>query len=228
MSAKQLFIVGTGTDVGKTYVSGQILKSLIGSGRRAAYFKPAMSGNASDASGRPLPGDAIAALGIAGSDQPASSACSFVYENAVSPHLAARWEGRPFDPTVAKRTLGALASEYDYVLAEGAGGVTCPMIIDGERQLLLLDLIAEWGIPCLLVADAGLGTINYVALTAWTLKARGIPLKGVILNRWTGDPMQQDNAVQCARLSGAPVLGTVAEDAGLVGIGPDALAALFN
>ncbi|MBQ3943095.1 MAG: AAA family ATPase, partial [Elusimicrobia bacterium] len=88
--SKGLFITGTGTDIGKTYVTGLILKKLRGSGRNAAYFKAAMSGNERDLSGSLIPGDAVHVKTVSGIDQPLSEMCPYVYRTAVSPHLASK------------------------------------------------------------------------------------------------------------------------------------------
>ena len=83
--AKKLFITGTGTDIGKTYVTGLILKKLQESGRRAAYYKAAMSGNERDADGHLIPGDALHVKTVSGITQPLKTMCPYVYEAAVSP-----------------------------------------------------------------------------------------------------------------------------------------------
>lgn len=93
--AKTLFITGTGTDVGKTYVTGLILKKLHQSGVSAAYYKAAMSGNDRRADGTLIPGDALTVKEVSGISQPVEEMCPYVYENAVSPHLASKMEGNP-------------------------------------------------------------------------------------------------------------------------------------
>ena len=92
---KALFIAGTGTDVGKTYAAGLIVKKLRQSGASAAYFKAAVSGNERGEDGRLIPGDALYVKTISGISQPLEQMCPYVYEHAVSPHLAARMEGNP-------------------------------------------------------------------------------------------------------------------------------------
>lgn len=225
--SRKLFVVGTGTDVGKTYVAGLILKKALESGANAAYYKPAMSGNDVGADGALVPGDAVAVKRLSASDQPLETMCSFVYKDAVSPHLAAKRENRPFDEEVARADLARLEARRDYVVLEGAGGVVCPLRWDASRKLLLIDLIASWRIPCLLVADSGLGTINGVALSARALAARGVPLRGIVLNRWTGDAMQRDNAAMCEELSGARVVAKVPEGATDLDVAPETILSLF-
>ena len=93
--SKGLFITGTGTDVGKTFVSGLIVDALRRDGASAAYYKAAMSGNQRRPDGTLIPGDALYVKKVSGLDQPLEEMCPYVYEHAVSPHLAAQLEGGP-------------------------------------------------------------------------------------------------------------------------------------
>lgn len=122
MMTKKLFITGTGTDIGKTYVSALILKKLKDMGKNAAYYKAAMSGNDRDEQGRLIPGDALHVKNISGIQQSMESMCPYVYETAVSPHLASRIEGNPVKLEVVKKGFETLCCEYDSILMEGSGG----------------------------------------------------------------------------------------------------------
>ena len=164
--SKGIFLAGTGTDVGKTYMAGLLVKKLHESGRRAGYFKAAMSGNSRRPDGSLIPGDALAVQRVSGIPQSLESMSPYVYETAVSPHLASQLEGNPVRLDVVERAYAAAAQAYDYVTVEGSGGILCPLRHDGER-LFLEDVIRALHLPCLLVADAGLGTINSVVLTAF-------------------------------------------------------------
>ena len=84
--SKALFITGTGTDIGKTYVTGLIVKKLAEEGKSAAYYKAAMSGNDRRADGSLIPGDALFVQKISGITQPLEEMCPYVYEHAYSPH----------------------------------------------------------------------------------------------------------------------------------------------
>lgn len=226
--SKNLFITGTGTDVGKTYVTGLIVKKLRESGRSAAYYKAAMSGNARGADGRLIPGDALEVKTLSGIDQPLRSMCPYVYETAVSPHLASRMEGNPVRLPVVERDFRTVCRNYDYVTMEGSGGILCPICFDEER-LQLEDVIKKLGLSCLLVADAGLGTINAVVLTAAYMRARGLPLKGILFNRFhPGDPMEEDNKFMCEDMTGLKVLACVKEGDTELSMNADALAALYD
>ena len=100
--SKKLFVTGTGTDVGKTYVTALMVKKLHGAGLRAAYYKAAMSGNVRRPDGTLIPGDALCVQQVSGIGQSLESMCPYVYEHAVSPHLAARMEGGPVELDVVK------------------------------------------------------------------------------------------------------------------------------
>lgn len=95
--SKNIFIIGTGTDVGKTYVTGLIIKKLREGGKSAAYYKAAMSGNERNADGSLIPGDALQVKTMSGMEQPLEEMCPYIYETAVSPHLAAKIEGNPVE-----------------------------------------------------------------------------------------------------------------------------------
>ena len=161
--SKSLFVTGTGTDVGKTYVTGLVIKKLAKSGVRTAYYKAAMSGNERRADGTLIPGDALSVKEVSGISQPLEEMCPYIYENAYSPHLAARIEGGPVELSVVQEGFCRVSGAYDYVTVEGSGGILCPIRYDEER-IMLEDVIKALDLSCLLVADAGLGTINSVAL----------------------------------------------------------------
>lgn len=207
--SKKLFITGTGTDVGKTYVSGLILKKLKESGVSAAYYKAAMSGNERSADGSLIPGDALHVKRVSGISQPLEEMCPYVYETAVSPHLASQMEGNPIQMEVVLEGFRKACQGYEYVTMEGSGGILCPICFD-EKEIWLPDVVKACDLGCLIVADAGLGTINAVGLTAFYLKAHDIPLKGIIFNHFQpGDPMQEDNLKMCEHLTGAKVVACV-------------------
>ena len=174
--SKGIFITGTGTDIGKTYVTGLIVKKLRESGVNAAYYKAAMSGNERRADGSLIPGDALQVKTMSGIGQPLEEMCPYVYETAVSPHLASRLEGNPVQMERVLEDFHKVCEKYEYVTMEGSGGILCPLCID-EADIRLPEVVKACGLGCLLIADAGLGTINGVGLTAYYLKQQGIALK---------------------------------------------------
>ena len=224
---KALFITGTGTDIGKTYVTGLIVKKLRDAGLRAGYYKAALSGAETLADGTLLPGDALHVAHTAGL-APEDAAVSYIYRDAVSPHLAAQIEGRPMDFDKVEQDFHTAKERTDYLTVEGGGGIICPLRWDAEEHVILDDLALRLGLSALVVADAGLGTINAAVLTAEHLKMRGIPLKGFIFNNWTGGTMQEDNVKMVEALTVAPVLARVEHGAAALPMAADALAALYE
>ena len=181
--SKAIFLTGTGTDIGKTFIAGLIVKKLAQAGKNPAYYKAAMSGNDRRPDGSLIPGDALFVRQMSGISQPLGEMCPYVYENAWSPHLASRVEGNPVDLAVVHEGFTKVAENYDYITMEGSGGILCPLCFD-ERKIQLEDVIREFGLSSILVADAGLGTINSVVLTFEYMKTHNLPLKGIIFNHY--------------------------------------------
>lgn len=226
--SKGLFITGTGTDIGKTYVTGLIVKKLHEAGLRAAYYKVAMSGNVRDAEGYLIPGDAKHVRDMSGIGQSLESMCPYVYETAVSPHLASRLEGHPVQMDVALDGYHALERDYAYITMEGSGGITCPLCHD-EQKIFTEDVIHRLNLPVLIVADAGLGTINDVVLTIFYMRAHDLRIQGVLFNNYTpGDVMQEDNRRMCEEMTGIPVLAGIEKGATDLPLEVKALTALYE
>lgn len=226
--SKAVFLTGTGTDIGKTYISGLIVKKLAEAGKNPAYFKAAMSGNDRREDGTLIPGDALFVQKTSGISQPLEEMCPYVYENAWSPHLASRVEGNPVDLEVVRKGFLETADKYDYITMEGSGGILCPLCFD-ERRIQLEDVIREFELSSILVADAGLGTINSVVLTAEYMKARSLPIRGIIFNHYhPGNIMEDDNIFMCEHMTGLPVIAKVQDNATELETDADVLAALYD
>lgn len=207
--SKNLFFTGTGTDVGKTYVTGLIVKKLREGGASSAYYKAAMSGNERRTDGTLIPGDALQVKTMSGVEQPLEEMCPYIYETAVSPHLAAKIEGNPIEMECVLKNFDRVCGTYDYVTVEGSGGIFCPLRFD-EQKVQLEDFIKARSLACLMIADAGLGTINAVVLTAEYMKARKIPVKGIIFNHYEpGNPLHEDNRLMCEAMTGLNVVACV-------------------
>ena len=207
--SKKLFITGTGTDIGKTYVTGLILKKFQDNQKNAAYYKAAMSGNDRRPDGTLIPGDALHVKTVSGISQPLEEMCPYVYETAVSPHLASQIEGNPVDMETVLQTFDTVCDRYDYVTAEGSGGILCPLRSD-EQNIRLEDFIKARDLNCLIIADAGLGTINSVVLTVEYMRTHDLPVKGIIFNHYeTGNRLHEDNLFMCEAMTGLKVLACV-------------------
>lgn len=207
--SKNIFVTGTGTEIGKTYVAGLLVKKLHEAGEKSAYYKAAMSGNDKDVDGNLIPGDAKFVKELGGIDQDLNEMCPYVYERAYSPHLAAQIEGNPVNLDYVVEKLRDLEKKYDYITLEGSGGILCPLRFDDE-EVYLEDFVKKAKLSSIIVADAGLGTINNLVLTAFYMKEKGMKVKGIIFNNFIpGDVLQEDNIKMCQHMSGLKVLACV-------------------
>jgi dethiobiotin synthetase len=180
----RLVICGTDTDVGKTVVSALVVQGL-----GARYWKPVQCG---------LEGGGDRERLRALIDPPADRLLQEAYRLAApaSPHWAAEREGLAIDP-------GRLALPHEEgdplpLVVETAGGLMVPL----RRDWLQIDQIEHWGLPVLLVARSGLGTLNHTLLSLETLRRRRIPVLGLVLN----GPLHPDNPRTLAELGGTAVL----------------------
>ena len=206
--SKGIFITGTDTDVGKTVVTAGLLYLLRLHKYNATYFKAALSG-AIEKNGNLIPGDTSFVSKVAGLNENFKNVTPYVYKTAVSPHLAAHIENRPMDIEKVKEKYGYLKEKYDYVVAEGSGGIICPLIDNGDKLYHLEDLIKDLKMNVIVVAKAGLGTINHTVLTVKYIKNLGIKVKGLIINGYEDNLMCNDNIQMIKRLTKVPILGII-------------------
>ncbi len=207
--SKNIFITATGTDVGKTYISALIVKKMREEGYNCGYFKPVLSGvEASD--GKLTSSDCNYVVNTARIPIEAEKCVSYWWLEAVSPHLAAQRKNEEIKIAKIREDFERVSGKYDYLLIEGAGGITCPLILANGEKYLIKDLIKEFNTGVIVVADAGLGTINYTLLTVEYAKNNGIKIEGIILNNFNSDSfMHQDNLKQVEYLTGIKVVATV-------------------
>lgn len=204
---KGVFITGTGTDIGKTYVTALMAKYYKEQGIDVAYYKAAISGADT------IPeSDAGYVKRIAGLEQPDDSMVSYLFREAVSPHLAAKINNRPIELDKIVADYKAVRDSHEFTVVEGSGGIVCPIRYDDEEKKLLPDIIKALGLSVIIVADAGLGTIHNVVTTAAYIENLGIEIEGVLLNNYIGDLMQKDNYYMIEELTGLKVIATVAPE----------------
>ncbi len=209
MVCKSVFITATGTDIGKTYISGLLVKKMRDCGLNCGYYKPALSGAIRQTDGSLLPGDCDFVVKTSGLNVKPQDCVTYCFEEAVSPHLAAKRQGVKIETSTIKNEFDKRCQNYDYLVVEGAGGITCPFNMEDEI-LLLPDVIKNLGLDIIIVADGGLGTINSVLLTVEYAKSRGLNIRGIILNNYDeNDFMHIDNKTQVERLTGVKVVATV-------------------
>ncbi|MDO5538887.1 MAG: dethiobiotin synthase [Eubacteriales bacterium] len=221
--SKGLFVTATGTDMGKTYVTALMVKKLREAGYSSGYYKAALSGADSiDES------DAGYVKKISGITQEDETLLSYLYRNAVSPHLAARLEGEPVELKKVREDYLHVLKTHEYVTVEGSGGIVCPIRWDNEQKILLEDIIKALELGVVIVADAGLGTINAVVLTAEYLRNHNMEVKGVILNNYKGGAMEEDNIRMIEELTGISVVALVRKGEKELEIEAETLASLYT
>lgn len=202
--SRGIFVTGTGTDVGKTYITALLLKKLRES-MDAVYYKAALSG-AEMLGGKLTAGDAYHVCKTAGIPGEPNDYVSYIYKAPLSPHFAARLEGNAVCMPIVKEHFERLCAEHEFVVAEGSGGIVCPIRFD-DRQIMLTDIIKELGQDIVIVSTAALGSINSAVLTYHYALSAGIGVRGFILNRFDKDDMMQsDNLRMIEHLTGAPVI----------------------
>jgi dethiobiotin synthetase len=204
-----VFITGTDTDVGKTWVAAGLTAALRQRGVKAVYFKPVQSG-CPRVDGRLVLTDADFARTLAGLTEPLEVLTPIALELAMAPGVAAAQAGVEIDLERIATGLSDLAGRYEFLVVEGAGGLYVPLV---GTHFLVLDLIRWLNLPLAVVAQSGLGTINHTVLTVKAAQAAGITVAGVILNRYPEKPglAAATNPGVIEALTGVPILGRLPE-----------------
>ena len=212
--SKKIFITATGTDIGKTYVSALIVKTMRENNFNCGYFKPVLSGVILENDKLKI-SDCNYVIDKSNLKENPENCVGYFWEEAVSPHLAAKRQNQKIEITKIKQKYNELLKKYDYLLIEGAGGITCPLILEESQKYLLKDLIKELNTSIIIVADGGLGTINSVLLTVEYAKQNHINIQGIVLNNYEPNNfMHQDNLKQIEFLTNIKVIATVERNQG--------------
>ena len=204
--ARGLFITGTDTGVGKTYVAALIAQALVAAGKRVGVYKPAASG-CRRAGNELISDDALALWNAAGRPKTLAEVCPQRFAAPLAPHLAARAEGQELDAALLRAGLEAWR-DCEIVLVEGAGGLMSPL---GDEEYVA-DLALDFGLPLIVVAPNRLGVVNQTLQTLITAAAfrDGLPVAGVILNEIgppeQSDPSRETNFAELAARSVPPLL----------------------
>jgi dethiobiotin synthetase len=191
----RIVVVGTGTEVGKTHVTMCLLAHARGRGRRIVGYKPIATGvdeRCDDADQH------AAALGV----EPLPP--TFAYRRPVSPHLAAREEGRPIDLDVIGRRADELASTADGVIVEAAGGLFSP-IADTLTNVELVQRLLPAAV--VLVAPDRLGVLHDLGACLAAARARGTAVSAIVLSAPAApDASTGTNAAEVERIGLGPVV----------------------
>lgn len=178
MNSKGIFITGTDTEIGKTHVS-RLLADALARDRRVTYLKPVQTGCEEDGEGSLIAPDVEHVLaGRAIRCETYDDHVPYRFAPACSPHLAARMAGVTIDPARIREAFAALRRRADTVLVEGAGGIHVPL----REDYYTLDLVADLGLPAVVVTTPRLGTLNHTLLTVSALRRRGIAVAGIVMN----------------------------------------------
>ena len=207
---KGYFVTATGTDVGKTFITALLVKKWRDSGIEAGYYKAALSG-AELRDGKWVAGDADYVKRIANLSDTQEQLVSYVYKEAVSPHLAARKEGNPVELAKVKADFDAACARHEFVFAEGSGGIICPIRYD-DQKVFLVDIMKTLDLPLVIVTTAALGSINACVLTVEYARSRGLDVRGLIVNRYGSSgnqEMENDNIRMMQDLTGLEILAKV-------------------
>lgn len=199
------FITGTGTGVGKTFFTAGFARFLCKQGVRTAVMKPVQTGLAEN--NDDLGFIKMVASGII--DIPLALASPYRFKMPASPHLASRRERMKIDTGHVVSCYKSIRNKYnpEVLLVEGAGGLMVPL----NRNEMMADLIKKLGAPVILVADAGLGTLNHTFLSLELLNKMRIPVCGIILNKYPLKPslIEKDNTETIEKVSGIPILAII-------------------
>lgn len=223
-----IFVTGTDTAVGKTVVAASICAALTERGERVAAFKPVVTGiDEQPASQRPpgndepLPDDGpsadttAAAAGdwppdhellasAAGGWRSAAEVAPYVFGPPLSPHYAAALAGGRVEPERLVTAARAAAASADGLVCEGVGGLLVPLTDDYS----VLDFARALGLPLVVVARTGLGTINHTLLTVAVARGAGLEVAAVVMTPWAApEPIEESNRATVERLAGVEVCG---------------------
>lgn len=201
-------MTGTDTAVGKTEVAVQILRMLSADGVRAGAYKPVCSG-AVEETGQEVWWDDLERLRkVLGAAWPIEAICPQRFLAPLAPSMAARLEGRQVDFSLAVSGARWWDEQVDFLVVEGAGGLLAPVSDDTS----VADLASQLGLPMIIVARCGLGTINHTLLTIEAARCRGLKIAGIVLNQsHPADDysLAEENATEIESRGRIPILGVL-------------------
>jgi dethiobiotin synthetase len=208
-----VFVTGTGTEVGKTVVAASIARALASEGKRVAVFKPAVTGlddyPTADGTISPDIGgfsahrpDHVVLRDAAGSSQSDEEVAPYRYGPPMSPHLAASLAGEEISRERLLAAARAAANGTDALICEGVGGLLVPLAPD----YLVRDFAIDLGLPLVVAASPGLGTINHTLLTLEAARWAGLEVARVVLTPWPDEP----SAIESSNRETIAALGEVA------------------
>ena len=194
----RLFLTGTDTGVGKTFVAVRLVRTLRALGADAVGLKPICCGGREDAE---------ALVAASGGAVTLDEVNPFWLRTPAAPYTAAMIENRPVDLALVRKAVEQMCAAHASVIVEGVGGWRVPI----ARDYFVSDLASDIGLPVAVVVANRLGALNHTLLTLEAIRAAGLPLAGLIINQaQPGNPDEeiaiQTNTAVLEELAGAPVL----------------------
>ena len=210
--AKGVFITGTDTGIGKTYVTLSLMEAFKEQGYKVAGMKPIASGAARKHE-QLKNEDAESILQCCSESTAYELINPAVYELPVSPHIAARQTGHEINLSEIENSYKQLASKNEVVIVEGVGGWRVPI----SEEQNMVDLVRLLGLPVIMVVGLKLGCLNHAILTAETIKTDGLNMVGWISNRVEEDYIFPEESLKTLKNTlESPCLGDLPFDNGSV------------
>ncbi len=201
-----IFVTGTDTDVGKTYISEALIKHFCRQGFQTVGMKPIAAG-AEIENGRLLNADVKAIVSASNVDAPIDQINPYVFAPAIAPHIAAQQVGIEIAIEPIISAFKALQQQADVIVVEGAGGFLVPI----NESLTMGDLAKALDVSLVLVVGVRLGCISHALLTVQSIEAKGLHLIGWVANRIEPNmPALEENIATLKAMIKAPCVADVA------------------
>lgn len=203
---KAYFVIGTDTNVGKTYVASALVQHFVQSGLKTVGMKPIASGCELNQQGELTNEDALALINVSNVKTPLDLINPYRFAPAIAPHIAAEQAGVVVNLDLISQAYQQLTMLADVVVVEGAGGFFVPL----NQTETLADLAMQLNIPIILVVGMRLGCINHALLTVEAIQARGLKLAGWVANQIDPDfEMFEENLLSLQQRIATPCLSVV-------------------
>lgn len=204
--AQSYFIIGTDTNVGKTYVASQLIQYFVHAGFATIGMKPIASGCTANENGDLINDDVLVLNAVSNVPAPANLINPYAFAPAIAPHIAAELAAVNMQIEVIQQAYTALSELAEVVIVEGAGGFFVPI----NNTQTLADIAVALNIPIILVVGIKLGCINHALLTVGAIQTRGLKLAGWVANQIEPDmPMFEENLNTLKQRISAPCLSSV-------------------
>ncbi len=203
--ARGFFITGTDTGVGKTVISAAIIRAALFLGRKVCGMKPVESGCLRQAEAL-IPADGMFLRRISNADEPIELITPCRFESPLAPMAASEIDRKDVDIAGIKRAFSMLSERYETIVVEGIGGLMVPI----REDYFVSDLALEFGLPLIVVARPGLGTINHIMLTVDCARKAGLDVAGIVINYCMppeNSLAERTNPKLLSRISPTPVIG---------------------